>query len=228
MYGVFIPHGRPELNINQSAWKGKFPSQVRVRHYYKFSSSPMITFKTLLNGNKKSSRIGLQITLNETLYLITKFIINTRFHLSHMVKGILGELGNESPSERVDEKLQVHFSMCWLKKLACKDQLECRFRPEFMHQGGTLNDFINAIGITAGGEDADDIILYLRQDWHNFLKLVSKLGKTVGVHMAEINSLLSQRSLSIWPLKLCDTNCNCEEMASKTFSTFFSASRYSM
>jgi len=227
MYGVFIPHGRPELNINQSAWKGKFPSQVRVRHYYKFSSSPMITFKTLFNGNKKSSRIGLQISLNETLYLITKFIINTRFHLSHMVKGILGDLGNESPSERVDKKLQVNFSMCWLKKLACKDQLECRFRPEFMHQGGTINDFINAIGITGGGEDAEDIILYLRQDWQIFLKLVSNLRKTVGVHMAKINSLLSQRSLPIWPLKLCDTNFNGEEMASKTFS-IFSASRYFM
>jgi len=200
MYGVFIPHGRPKLNINPSAWKGKFPSQVRVRYYYKFSSSPMITFKTLLNGNRKSTRIGLQITQDETLYLITKFIINTRFHLSHMVKGLFGELGNESPPEWVDEKLQVHFSMCWLKKLACKDQVECRLRPEFMHQCGTLNDFINAIGIRGLGEDADDIIFYLRQDWHNFLKLVSKLEKTVGVNMAEINSLLSQRSLSIWPI----------------------------
>jgi len=97
-----------------------------------------------------------------------------------------------------------------------------------MHQGGTLNDFIYAIGIMGGGKDAEDIILYLRQDWQKFLKLVSKLGKTVAVHMAEINSLLSQRSSSILPLKLCDKDCNCEEMASKTFSTFFSASWDSM
>jgi len=163
----------------------------------------MSTFKRLLNGNKKSSRIGLQITLKQTLYLITKFIINTRLNFSQRLKWKLGDLENGSPWKKVDEKLQVHLSMCWLKKLACKDQLECQFRPEFMNQGGTLNDFINAIAVTRGGEKTESIILHIRGDWQSFLNLVTKLGKTVGVDMREINSLLSQRSLSI----CTQTNC---------------------
>jgi len=205
MYGVFLPHGRPELNIDQSAWKGKFPSQVRVRQYYKFSASPMITFKTLFDKNKVSSSTGLRITLSETLYLVTKFIINTRFHLSHLVKRILGELGVESPSGRVDEKLHIRFSMFWLKKLACDDQLKCLFLPEFMLPGGTIDDFINAIRITGGGEDEREIILYLKEDWQNFKKLVTKLGKSLAVQTPEISSILSQQSLLIWPSKSCDT-----------------------
>jgi len=204
MYGVFIPQGRPKLNIDQSAWKGKFPSQVRVKQLYKFSTSPMITFKTLFDGNKKSCTTGLRITLRETLYLMTKFIINTRFHVSHLVKRILGELGVDSQSGMVDEKLHIRFSMFWLKKLACNDQLQCLFLPKFMLPGGTLNDFINAIRITGGGEEEREIILYLREDWQHFLKLVTKLGKTLAVQMPEITSILSQRSL-IWPLKSCDT-----------------------
>jgi len=205
MYGVFLPHGRPKLNIDQSAWKGKFPSQVRVKQYDKFSTSPMITFKTLFDGNKKASSTGIRITLSETLYLMTKFIINTRFHLSHLVRGILGELGVESPSGRVDEKLHIHFSMFWLKNLACNDQWKCMFFPECMLPGRTIGDFINAIGITGVEEDERDIILYLREDWQNFLNLVTKLGKSLALRIPEISSILSQQSLLIWPLKSCDT-----------------------
>jgi len=197
MYGVFLPYGRPELNIDQSAWKGKFPSQLRVKQYYEFSSSPIITFKALLVENKKSNSKGLRITLSETLFLITKFIINTRFRLSHLVLRTLGELGVESPPESVDEKLHIRCSMFWLKKLACKDQLECMFLPQLMHQGGTLNDFINAIGITGGRKDAREIVLYLREDWQYFLKLVTKLGETIAVHMPEIISILLQSSRSM-------------------------------
>jgi len=197
MYGVFVPIGLPELNINPSIWTGKFPSQVRVRYYYKFSSSPRITFRTLWNTNKKVKRIGLKITKKQTHYLITKFIINTRFHLSHRVKAVLRDLGSENQSDSFDDKLQVHFSMCWLKKLACKDELECHFRSEFMLQGGNINDFINAVGVMGDGKKREDIILYLRRDWQNFLNLVTKLEKLGAVRMAGINSLLSQRSLSI-------------------------------
>jgi len=109
---------------------------------------------------------------------------------------MFGDLGNEGPSYRVDEKLQVLFSMCWLKKLACKDQLEFLFRPEFMPYGGTLNDFINAIRITGEGNEREDIILYLQWDWQNFLNFVTNVENLSAVHMAEINSFLSQRSLS--------------------------------
>jgi len=96
MYGVFLPWGRPGLNIDPSAWGGKFPSQVRVKQYYKFSTSPMITFKKVLHGQKKYSRTGLWITLPDTLDLITKFIINTLFHLSRQVSNILGDLAKRN------------------------------------------------------------------------------------------------------------------------------------
>jgi len=199
MYGVFLPHNRPELNIDPSIWHGKYPSQVRVKYYYKFSSSPLITFKNIWNKNMKCSGIGRQLTLRQTLYLITKFIINTRFHLSHQLRMVMGDFGIEGPSERVDQKLLVQFSMCWLKNLACEDQLECLFCPQFMIQHGTLNDFINAIVITGRGEKAGDIIQYLRRDWQSFLNLVAKVGKIVGIDMAEINSILSRRCTTFLP-----------------------------
>jgi len=112
MYGLFVPNSRPELDINPLIWKGKYPSQVRVKYYYKFSSSPLITFKNLLIGKKNLCKIGLKITLKQTLYLITKFIINTRFHVSHQLNRILGDLGHGGQSEMVDKKLQVYMSMC--------------------------------------------------------------------------------------------------------------------
>jgi len=228
MYGVFLPHGWPGLDIDESAWKGKFPSQVRVKQYYKFSSLPIITFNVLLDEKKKSSNTGFRITLRETLYLITKFIINTRFHLSHLVKRTLGEPLVERPCGRVDENLHIRCSMFWLKKLACNDQLECMFHPEFMHQGGTLNDFINAIRIRGGGRDAGEVILHLRQDWRYFLQLVSKLEKTISVHMPEIISILSQCSLCMWPVNSCDGKLGTEVMASEISSTIFKANWYPM
>jgi len=66
-----------------------------------------------------------------------------------------------------------------------------------MIEGGTLNDFYNAIINSGGGRETEEIILYLRQDWISFLKLVNKLGELVGLDMAEINSLLLESSLSI-------------------------------
>jgi len=75
----------------------------------------------------------------------------------------------------------------------------CRFFPEFVLQGGTMKDFIYAIRSTEGGQDPSEIILCLRDDWQKFLELVSKIGRTDAVNMAEINSILSQKSLSIWP-----------------------------
>jgi len=197
MYGVFVPNGRPELNINPSVWDGRFPSQVKVRYWYKFSSSPRITFMTLWNRNRKFKRIGLKITQKETRYLITKSIINTRFHLSHQVRAVLGDLGSDIQLDSFDEKLQIHLSMCWLKKLACKDELECQFRSEFMRKGGNINDFINAVGVMGYGKEIEDIILYLRRDWQIFLKLVTKLEKFSAASMAEISSLLRQRSQPI-------------------------------
>jgi len=159
----------------------------------------MITFKKVLHGNKKFSRTGLPLTLPDTLDLITKFIINTRFHLARLVSNILGDLAKRSWSEMWDEQLLIRFSMSWLKKLACTDRLECRFFPEFMLQGGTINDFIHAIRNIEGEQDSSGVSLCLREDWQKFLGLVSKIGRIVAVNMAEINSILSQRSLSIWP-----------------------------
>jgi len=199
MYGVFLPNGRPELNIDPWAWGGKFPSQIRVKQYYKFCSAPMITFKKVLHGKKKFSRTGLPITLPDTLDLITKLIINTRFHLARLVSNILGDLAKRSWSKMLDEQLLIRFSMSWLKTLACKNRLEFRFFPEFMPQGGTINDFIHAIRSTEGGQDSREIILRLREDWQKFLELASKISRIVAVNMAKINSILLQRSLSIWP-----------------------------
>jgi len=99
----------------------------------------------------------------------------------------------------LDEQLLIRFSMSRLKKLACKERLVCRFFPEFVLQGGTIGDFIHAIRSTEGGQDSSEIILSLREDWQRFLELVSMIGRTDAVNMAEINSILSQKSLSIWP-----------------------------
>jgi len=67
-----------------------------------------------------------------------------------------------------------------------------------MIQGGTLNDFINAITNTGGETETEEIIRYFKRDWQVFLNLVTKLGEHVAFDMAEINSQLSQRSLSIY------------------------------
>ena len=82
MYGIFMSDGSPKCNIKPNAWEGNYPAQVRVKQYFKFCNLPWISFKGIYRGNKGRTQ-GLRITKEQTLDLITKFIINTRVYLSH-------------------------------------------------------------------------------------------------------------------------------------------------
>jgi hypothetical protein len=206
MYGVFLADGAPGLNLEPLAWGGKLPAQVRVKQYFKFSPIPFRTTKKIFEGNDKGTKIGLQTTAEQTLDLITKFILHTRIVLGHRVLSKLsGDVGKSINSDWVKEKwLLLHYSSNWFKKLISRDKLGYCFVPECMLQGGTIQDFVAAIRSTSTGERPQRRKSVISEDWKYFLKIISDLfflnsyfGNSPD-QMEDIISMLSQKSSPVW------------------------------
>jgi len=112
MHGVFLPDALPRRNIVPLAWGGKYPAQVRVKQFYKFNSIPWILFKDIFYDC--GSRTCLQLTTQQTLDLVTKFIVNTRVKLSHRVIEKLSEFEKNDAKVWIEETIQrLRCSMFW-------------------------------------------------------------------------------------------------------------------
>jgi len=94
MYGVFLADSPPGENLSPLAFGGKFPAQIRIRQYYKFSPLPKAAFKNLVWRDLNCGKMKLWMTGEQTLDLITSFIILTRLDLNHRIKcSLSGEMG---------------------------------------------------------------------------------------------------------------------------------------
>lgn len=209
MYGVFLADGPPGRDIEPRVLGGKCPAQVRVKQCYKFCPLPWSTFKNMFEGNNaKGVKRGLRITAEQTLDLITKFIIATRLVLSHrVISNLTGDIGKQI--KRIDQDwvrermLLLRHSLEWQKKIITGGALPFRFVPAFMAQGGTIDDFIWAVrSIDAGKEDRKRTNFF-HEDWKKFLNIVQELAMLNGYvedikgfanQMEDLMSILSQAS----------------------------------
>lgn len=206
MYGVFLADSQPGQNLEPLAWGGKCPAQVRVKQYYKFCPLPWTAFKKLVRGNSRVGKTGFQLTREQTLDLITKFIVTTRLDLGHRIMSRLsGGIGKHISSKWLTEKHQfLHTSSSWQKDLMGKDQPGFRFVPECMPQKGTINDFILAIRRTSSGKCMQEGSKIFSEDWKQFMMIFAELIElnsycSSGDLMEDLFSLLSQESSTVWP-----------------------------
>jgi len=181
MYGVFLADGPPGRDLEPRVLGGKCPAQVRVRQCYKFCPLPWSTFKNLFEGNNaKGVKRGLRITAEQTLDLITKFIIETRLVLSHrVISNLSGDIGKQIKQideDWVREKIQhLRYSLDWQKMVITGGALPFRFVPAIMAQGGTIDDFIWAVRSIDAGKEERNKTSFFHEDWKNFLHIIQEL-----------------------------------------------------
>jgi len=205
IYGVFLPDGAPKRNIEVSAWGGKYPAQISVKQYFKFCPLPLHTFKKIFEGND-GAKTSLRINTEQTLDLITKFIIHTRLVLGYCVLSRLsGMVGKNICPYWVKEKwMLLHNSSNWYTELIARDRLGFRFVPQYMLQGGTMQDFMSAIrSITVRGY-LNESKTVISEDWRYFMKIISDLSALSNYldgpsnRIDDFISIISQSSLPVW------------------------------
>jgi len=200
MYGVFLADGLPRCHIKPDAWGGKYPGQVRIKQYYKFCNIPWLLFKDIYSGNRGRT-LGLSITKEQTLDLITKFIINTRVFLSHrIVVKLSDEIKKNNDKVWMEEKrLRLNFPMVWWMKLITKKSVKFHFSPAHMRVGGTINDFVLAVRSKTNEKCAHESTRYFMQDWAILLEIIKeiKAHSCFSSGIEEITSILTRVSMPI-------------------------------
>jgi len=195
MYGVFLADGPPCCNIDPDAWGGDYPAQVRVRQYYEFCNLPLTTFKNIFAGTR-SGKIGVRITAEQTMYLFTKFIVNTRVFLGHRVMSILsGERDKDSDSDWAKEKLlHLHFPMtCW-KELMVSEEIHFLLDSWSISRGGTINDFVLSIQIKGDSSSPRGSTRFFINDWKYFLRIFSEMiRRGLADRMEDLLEILKQK-----------------------------------
>jgi len=214
MYGVFLADCPPGRDIMPHLLGGKCPAQVRVKQCYKFCPLPWSTFKGLFEGKKaKGVKRGLRITAEQTLDLITKFIIATRLVLSHrVISNLSGDIGKQikqiDPDWVRDRLKLLRNSLEWQKKMVTGGALPFRFVPAFMAQCGTLDDFIWAVRCLDSGKEERNRTRFFHEDWKKFLFIIQELAilnryvadvKGFSNQMEDLMSILSQTSSPVGP-----------------------------
>lgn len=214
MYGVFLADSPPGRDIMPNLLGGKCPAQVRVKQCFKFCPLPWSTFKGLFEGNNaKGVKRGLRITAEQTLDLITKFIIATRLVLSHrVISNLSGDIGKQikqiDPNWVRDRLKLLRDSLEWQKKVVTGGALPFRFVPAFMAQCGTLDDFVWAVRCLDSGKEERNRTRFFHEDWKKFLFIIQELAilncyvadvKGFANQMEDLMSILSQTSSPVGP-----------------------------
>jgi len=209
MYGVFLADGPPGRDLEPLLLGGNCPAQVRVKQCFKFSPLPWSTFKGMFEGNNaKGVKRGLRITAEQTLDLITKFIIATRIVLTHrVVSNLSGDIGKQIKQIDADwvrdRMLLLQSSLDWQKKVITGGAIPFRFVPAFMAQGGTIDDFIWAVRSLEEGKEHRNTTKFFHEYWKKFLYVIQELDMLNGYvedsegfanQMEDLMSILSQTS----------------------------------
>jgi len=65
MHGVFAPVAKPEMNIDATAWNGRFPAQVRIKNFYRFKDTlPVAILRSIFNEKKSCCLLSRSDTLD--------------------------------------------------------------------------------------------------------------------------------------------------------------------
>lgn len=220
LYGVFLADGTPQKVVKSVALGGRFSVQIRVKQYYKFSPLPWTTFMKLFDGKTKAKNIGLQITREQTLNLITKFIIITRLFLGRRLKFKLEAIEIDNDWAK---RMLMFLDYCdnWLTRKMKMVKPGFQFTPALMQQPGNLNDFIFAIRAvkneksTGKVKNKRSIIKFLHQGYGDFLKIVSNVNARNSIvrnsrkysdPMIEVLSILSQVTSRQGPCNILDSS----------------------
>jgi len=71
LHGVFVAEAAPRLNIDSRAWKGRFPSQVKVRRFHKFPPIPESDLSSIFGDDKNRQRM---LSKAKTQAIIQSFV----------------------------------------------------------------------------------------------------------------------------------------------------------
>jgi len=76
LHGIFIPVGRPFLDMDTKAFGGRFPSQVRVQLFYKFPAIPGGNLRKMLKGDRNRQRRLTRCQTHEILASMISYMYN--------------------------------------------------------------------------------------------------------------------------------------------------------
>jgi len=76
LHGIFIPVGRPFLDMDTKAFGGRFPSQVRVQLFYKFPAIPGGNLRKMLKGDRNRQRRLTRRQTHEILASMISYMYN--------------------------------------------------------------------------------------------------------------------------------------------------------
>jgi len=197
MYGVFLSDGQPGLDLEPDAWGGKLPAQVRVKQWYKFSPLPLSAIKNMFKGKLKATMKGFCITAEQTVELITRFIIGTRLDLNHRVKSnLMGDIGKQIKDCWVKRMIwHLDCSSNWLEGMITGKKLQLQFITKLMTTSGTIHDFISAVQSMGTKKNQLENARFFSEDWDSFFGIVRKLlwvrSQVKDTISAQMNGLLS-------------------------------------
>jgi len=93
LHGVFVIDGRPKINIDAEAWGGRFPAQVRVKDFHRFSNPlPEFHMRRIFQGKRLLFQHSRLLKKSETHALIAEFY-NNRHKKTHEQVVEFGEMG---------------------------------------------------------------------------------------------------------------------------------------
>jgi len=76
LHGVFIAVGQPFLDMETSAFDGRFPSQVRVKRFYKFPPIPECNVSKMFKGDRNRQRRLTRRQTHEILAAVISYVYN--------------------------------------------------------------------------------------------------------------------------------------------------------
>jgi len=206
IYCVYLAVSPPEEHLSLLAWGGKFPVQIIVKQYYKFSHIPKCASKNIVWRNQNGGIMVLRITAEQTLDLMTAFIICTSLDLNHLVNSLLGEMGKYIPRQRMEQKLiLLDYSFKSLKGMISHNARKSQFVPEFMVKFGVIHDFITAARCRDTKLQQGGNTDFFSRYWNKFplvIRDLKELEKVDGVFsnlmLGRVNHVFSRKHVIIF------------------------------